>query len=286
MSLVVPSKTGDVLGDAAFVKNLGLRLYCLLPEEPGDNKRALYQSLAALNYQGELERLVERHEKMVAACVRAGIAQYAINMQTTSRLTCGMSQPTLLENGLTLLRPYGVPILPASSVKGTLASWLAEMLADRFNLDTKTEEQTLREAGLLWLFGSSTEGYGKSGEGEPGAVVFFDVLPTRLSLEVDITTVHHQSWYQDGKPPSGFENPTPIPFLTVGKGTQFRFHFLAPAAWQKQAISEDVRGRLTKWGITDLSSPGTLLRQLVVSTGLHKGFGSQTAKGYGRMKEC
>jgi CRISPR type III-B/RAMP module RAMP protein Cmr6 len=106
---------------------------------------------------------------------------------------------------------------------------------------------------------------------------------------VDITTVHHQSWYarKGDATPAGFESPVPIPFLTVRKGTRFAFCFLAPAEFElRPSLSSDKTKALNDFGVYPGKAPAAFLEDLLVSTSRYKGFGSQTAKGYGRMKRC
>ena len=301
MTPIAPSTTRALIGDAREIHNLHLRLFTLLPKElatgtgvPKEDsklKRRLYQDLEPLLEKASevLGKLAER-QKLLA---EAGGSR-PVCLELTSNFTCGMSQPTLLENGLTLLRPYGIPILPASSIKGALASWLAEILSGKLNLSEKEEEKALNESGFLPLFGFGTRAGGRGEEGQTGLVKFFDALPVGGPssgpwLEADITTVHHQSWYEgkQGATPAGFENPVPIPFLTVRKGTRFQFCFVVPdKASLSVQLSNGQDTALEKFGIKPGNTPAGFLEDLLVSTARYKGFGSQTAKGYGRMERC
>ncbi|MBI2863662.1 MAG: type III-B CRISPR module RAMP protein Cmr6 [Chloroflexi bacterium] len=87
-----------------------------------------------------------------------------------------------------------------------------------------------------------------------GQAVFFDAVPAVPPiLEVDIMNVHFGDYYQDGKnqvPPADYLNPTPIPFLAVGRSP-----FLFAVGWhgnddggaQEQAI-EWLKKGLTGFG--------------------------------------
>jgi CRISPR-associated protein Cmr6 len=227
-----------------------------------------------------LQEFAERRHKLLERLPGEHVGPF--KMRLTSDLTCGMSQPTVLENGLMLLRPYGIPMLPAPAIKGTLACWAAEIVEGELNLKTVEEEKALEEAGLLPLFGFGDRGEDR--EGQPGTVIFMDALPSEVHFEVDVTTVHYPGWYRRKDPPSGMENPNPVYFLTVGSGSVFGFSFVIAAGTTLSPKLTTYWKQFAEFGVKELDHPGAFLKELLLSTARYKGFGSQTARGYGRME--
>ncbi|MFP3870628.1 MAG: type III-B CRISPR module RAMP protein Cmr6 [Syntrophobacteria bacterium] len=156
------------------------------------------------------------------------------------RFVTGLGRGGPLEVGFTFHRIYGFPVIPGSSLKGLarikalveLSERLSGPLGDLNWLDTPEEadfEQKLTEClpppntetqqltrGFRLAFGTTKQA---------GAAVFFDAIPVNPpQLELDVMTPHFSRYYQDGDtPPADWDDPKPIPFLTVGKGTRFRF---------------------------------------------------------------
>jgi len=99
--------------------------------------------------------------------------------------------------------------------------------------------------------------------GSIGKVIFFDASPECPPvLELDIMTPHHLEYYKgDRKSPDGGENPKPIPFLAVGKGSKFNFYI----------ASKDKK--LLLWA-------ESCLREALEDLGI----GAKTRVGYGEMK--
>jgi len=294
MKVVAPLSTQDLVGDGTTVENLFLRLYTLLPELPqeskakSDSKRQILRSLesAGTTVFGRsdrvLEQLVQRQGDMIRDLTAQGLRPCKpVVLKLSHNFTCGMANGNALENGMTLLRPYGVPIVPGAAVKGTVGAWLGEILEGKLAIDAEIQIEKLRASGLLNLFG-----WGEKDEGESGNVVFFDALPRVASLEVDITTVHHQSWYEGTGTPAGFQNPVPIPFLSVKSASEFQFCFALQESAHLPAedICRALKPAFDPFGIDGWLDPETFLRQALISTGRYKGFGSQTAAGFGKME--
>ncbi len=310
---LAPRSTRRVLQERNLfdVENLVLRLYALLPrqletrssesEKEAGWKTEVYHQIGDRRSLGQ-ELLGHLHDRQAAA-VREFCELYGyepldppLRLCLTSRFTCGLPQPTVLENGMTLLRPWGIPMVPASAVKGTVASWLAAVLAGSLRLKASERDRQLERTGLLPLFGTVSA---------PGLVEFFDALPERLGgesgLRVDGTTVHYRSWYTEKTPgpPDGCENPVPIPFLTVEEGTCFVFIVAVhkkvrvlslgnlEGSGNQLLLDGDAVERLREFDIEVGSNTSVIefVRAALRSTGCYHGFGSQVRKGYGRMVE-
>ena len=100
-----------------------------------------------------------------------------------------------------------------------------------------------------------------------GQVNFYDALPVEWNYKVDVMTPHYGDYYMDKKdekgnpiPPADWLEPVPITFLTLNRGTKFRFDVrssesgLVPIAkdWLKQAVSDLGVGGKTMTGYGEI----------------------------------
>jgi CRISPR-associated protein Cmr6 len=170
------------------------------------------------------------------------------------RLIVGLGRKGPLEVGFTFHRLYGIPLIPGSSLKG-IARAYAYLVSGR------SEE----DADFCAIFGRAPRREEEEGEAKAGRAIFFDAVPADSPrLELDVMNPHFPDYYQGDEPPSNWQSPVPIYFLTVGKGTPFLFG----VGW---------RGELDK--------EGKRLRDLAVKwlkAGLRElGAGAKTSAGYG-----
>lgn len=192
-----------------------------------------------------LGKLAERNLKNAAAIAPNGLIQ--ADLTPDWRLVTGMGEASVYETNMTLHPIYGIPYIPASSIKGILRHYLAEF----------EEGRTLIEK----IFGENDE---KSTTGKPmlGQYIFFDAFPTKAPrIELDVMTPHYPKYYGEGQPPADWQSPTPIHFLTVGQGTPFRFLIGLP--------NDGLKKKLEGWLVEALTT---------------RGLGAKTAVGYGYWK--
>lgn len=170
----------------------------------------------------------------------------AANGRVRDRMIVGLGAKGVLEAGLRLDRTWGMPVIPASAIKGLAARTAADVL------DDPAWKRTGADA--LELFGS-TQGAGK--------VAFLDawwVPDDRPPFHRDVITVHHADYYgaSGRKGLTDLEDPTPVPFISV-TGT-YRFVVeCRDAEWREAAMA------ILKIGLADL------------------GIGAKTRSGYGRI---
>jgi CRISPR-associated protein Cmr6 len=133
------------------------------------------------------------------------LGAHAVEGKVRNRLIVGIGAASALENSITLHRNYGVPLIPGSALKGLVAAYARQQLAN----DAWRKEG----AHYLALFGSPEN---------VGAITFFDALyvPGSVSnnkpLVPDVITVHHQDYYRDAKvPPADWDDPVPVPLLSA-----------------------------------------------------------------------
>jgi CRISPR-associated protein Cmr6 len=190
------------------------------------------------------------------------------------RLIVGLGGAHGYETSMTLHRLYGFPYIPGSSVKGLLHTYAildlwyekglesrmgdfrygnvapglasvaeALMAGDLEAFEKGAGEDVLREVERIHaVFGSQRE---------RGQVVFLDALPVgnRVMLEVDIMNPHYSKYYTGQLAPADWQEPTPIPFLTVGKGTTFRFVWMSQDVSLAQAVDNWLGAALKETGI-------------------------------------
>lgn len=147
-----------------------------------------------------LHESIKRYIQLVEAL--GGKLLYFKNI---SSFVVGMGNTHPIENGFTWHYNLGLPYIPGSSIKGLVRAWARSW-------DNNDNDELLYN-----LLGAEKEQDSKSGE-----VIFFDALPLQpVRLEPDIMTVHYSTYYKEGVAPGDWENPIPIPFLTVSPNQYF-----------------------------------------------------------------
>ena len=196
-----------------------------------------------------LHNYVQRFGDLVTA--QRGQLLFLINRE---RFVTGMGRNHPVENGFAWHHSFGVPYLPASSVKGMTRAW------------AESWENALSEE-INRIFGSDNPK-----QPAAGTVIFFDLVPlAAVTVEPDIMTPHYGEYYQDTtgqKPPADWYNPNPIPFLTVKRNQNF-VTGLAPRTSGSEIHRQDVE-TACKW----------LTKAIEII-----GAGAKTAIGYGRFQE-
>jgi CRISPR/Cas system CMR subunit Cmr6 (Cas7 group RAMP superfamily) len=136
----------------------------------------------------------------------AGCARVHFTVQAAAPIAIGLGNASPLEVGMRLHHTYGMPLLPASALKG-----LCRRVARLLRHDSKLSDEAIDA-----LFGFS-----RDTQAAAGAVVFYDAWYDPDSVggapfHRDVITVHHPAYYGDGKtPPTDFDDPTPVPFLVI-----------------------------------------------------------------------
>lgn len=193
-----------------------------------------------------LNRLDARQVRNANAVAIGGVVQRMFTPEW--RLVTGMGEASVYETHLTLHPVYGVPYMPASTIKGVLRHYMQEQGADT----------TL----IARIFGQD-DGGTLLQKATKGHCVFFDAFPLRSPrIELEVMTPHYPKYYSDKKPPADWQSPNPVHFLTVGKGTPFRFLM----GWLTETPTTEEKQQVTQWLEDAL---------------LHKGTGAKTAVGYG-----
>jgi len=276
--------------------------------------RANYGSL---NFQNIGER-----QKAQAQALFSGSKSKILRIIPDWRLICGLSGG-IYETNMTLHHVYGVPFIPASSIKGVVRSWIiSTVFADDVPEEEKkfplvnAEYRALKNSRLFCeIFGApesiervkfengkpikkkdkngkETDKYevekdkSATSKEQQGKVIFFDALPiTAPQLMPDVINVHYPDWYKekDYKPPTDFQKTNPIMFLTVTSESQFQ---TVVASHNTQPISDCDGFELlaTPAGVTNGATLVELIEKWVNLALSEHGIGAKTAVGYGYFK--
>lgn len=185
----------------------------------------------------------------------ASLPPQTVRMQLVSagRLIVGLGSENVLEAGITLHHTYGLPILPGSALKGLAAHYCDQVWG--------SAEEGFRKGGTYHrlLFGTTDES---------GCILFHDgwLVPGlgNSPLKLDVMTPHHLHWLDGGVPPTDFDSPNPVPFLSVSGTFSIAVSWCGPQSDQAQ-----------RW--TELAS------QVLSDALQHWGIGGKTSSGYGRL---
>jgi len=225
--------------------NLHLAFYRLVPKGVRDDaqddtsrKQKYLEALADHSDDGNaaapVEEYVDRLDAQLEGLAAAGHRTETLELETEGRLIAGLGYDSPLEVGCTLHPLYGFPYLPGSSVKGVARAYAEDV--------AKADEDD-----LYAVFGSTSKRE-QDARTRRGRVCFFDAVPTRAPrLEVDVLTPHYTDYYtasDDPPPPGEWNEPQPVPFLTVAPRTPFRFPLASQdptcleqaADWLKQGL--------------------------------------------------
>jgi|GEM_PF-2573392 len=151
------------------------------------------------------------------------------------------------ESGLRLHYIYGIPFIPASSIKGAYAQYLKDFKG----LKESDPDYTLR-------FGSQEK---------VGNLIFLDAypeLPTDKQIfDISIINTHYQKYYNKEAFPADYYSPIPNKFLIIKRDTKFVFHI----------IVKPVNGLAVKD-----------IKEEFIDALLKQGVGAKTKVGFGHFK--
>lgn len=229
------------------------------------------------------------NEKLSLLNKRMHVFSKKYQLTTSTRLVVGLGSTSVLESSIKLHHIYGVPYIPSSAIKGVLRAYKMWELSD-WNLelfkafefaislvyekcksaDTEfskklneinskelnSEQRVLIEKkdeiikkknelfSFLSIFGSQSV---------KGSLIVFDAYPENFEgFDIDIMNPHYPDYYQGDESPADWQNPTPIQFLAIPKGTQFNFYFLNPY----KHLETDLKNALSVVGIGAKTSLG------------------------------
>jgi len=200
-----------------------LLAYGLESSKDAEKKAALIRRVAEMSAPSDAYRAAyHRWETIVGDECRFAVWQGKLE----TRLLIGMGASGPLETNITLSRPYGMPLIQGSALKGAALALARTALKDDV---------------LRIVFGG--EGSGED-DFEAGYLVFHDAWwipdskPTALVPEV--VTPHHPEYYR-GDPVEATDFDSPIPVPQIAAHGAFLFVVEGVAAWAEfgRAILRD-----------------------------------------------
>ncbi len=246
--IMVPLDTIEILNSISLkdIENLHLRLNkCVLFEEDDGGKLEVLKDFDVLpldmpsSLSSIMQTIESRNNVIEDSFRRLGYVVETFTASVQWRLAVGLGCPSVYENNITLHHIYGIPYIPASSIKGIARSF---MILKDFNGDEKV---ALQDKNFCDIFGSTSNSIYK--ESRRGSVIFFDAFPTSHKeategmkntektkdigdiIEYDVMTPHYYKYYNGEAPPADYYSPKIIPFLVVKKGVPFKFTLMARA---------------------------------------------------------
>ncbi len=280
----------------------GLLLHRYLNEAAPNNPRAREALLAAarvVNTDAGLRALYASAFQGREASFPETDLHLQRDLKTDGRMIVGLGSDNVLETGITLQHTYGVPIIPGSALKGLASHYCDHVWGRRDRDDTngstathlrfrRPEERDIkpddsssdtsedRPPNYHRLLFGTTE--------DAGVIVFHDawITPESLTpesafgygaLRRDVMTPHHPQWNLGwDRPPTDFDNPVPVSFLSVAGTFRIRISWNVPDNVQ---LAEAHLKKARDW--TRLAI--RLLEEALV----HWGVGGKTSSGYGRL---
>ena len=273
--------------------HLGLAYDGWAPTEVGDGKvsdvelRTWLNRVAKLGVSPDYARSFERWK---ASFSNAG--DRLAELTLASRLLIGHGNASATDVGLTVHHTWGVPIIPASALKGLLAHYVDATYgpaeSDKEPWEQEDDERVRADyQGVTWnrrriqrgpgavyraIFGApdarddaTMREQGFEAGATAGLVTFHDALyvpgslPNNRPFAADVLTVHQKSYYDSSglSLPNDYDSPNPVAFLTVRPKCRLLLALSGPSDW------------------TELTA------QLLADALKHWGVGGKTAAGYG-----
>lgn len=253
---------GDFLTRASRAAHPGLVLQrCLTRHDPAA-RRALFDAARSAAGNPSLYALYAQAFSRRSASLAGRPPSRSVRLTTAGRLVVGLGAANVLETGLYLHHTYGVPVIPGSALKGVASHYCNEIWGQAREEAAVPEEcLPFRRGGKFHdlLFGTTEDG---------GVVTFHDawLVPESLrdALRPDVMTPHHQQWQINAAPPTDFDSPEPVTFLSIHGVFDVAVSWCGPAGAEAEA-----------W--TTLSM--TLLQEALETWGV----GGKITSGYGRL---
>jgi len=206
---------------AGSARHAGLYLDKFLPGEDRKGKEELVKALKAVAGRSPASKPYRLAFDRWKAQWSGRENVVCVSGTVRGRLVTGLGAESVMENGLRLHFTYGTPLIPGSTLKGVLRKAMPEEHRDAVKADKRNFE--------WYLFGSPDhEGAARIED------AWWEPAGAGSPLALDVLTPHHASYMAKQGPPTDFDEPAPVHFLTVGAHQKFLFVIEAPTAvWKK-----------------------------------------------------
>ena len=229
-----------------------------------------------------------------------------LKLKTASRLVVGLGAGHVLETSLTLHHIFGIPYIPGSALKGIVRMvnfW--EIVSEQNKKSDKEIQEFQEQLYDKEISNSDKNDFDKEDilkhkllfgtQKFKGLLVFLDAYPevqnNQQIFELDVMTPHYQGYYTKNQVPGDWENPNPIPFLTVKKGITFCFNVLFDKfrAERLLTLKEDefpnqAKGIIKKW-LNNFSNISQNVKKWIEDALTEFGVGAKTRLGYGIFEQ-
>jgi len=228
-------------------------------------------------------------------------------LKTASRLVVGLGAGHVLETSLTLHHIFGIPYIPGSALKGVVRMvnfWeIVEKLNKKSDEDIEKLQKQLYEDEIS---NSDKNDFDKKDilkhkllfgtQKFKALLVFLDAYPevqnNQQIFEVDVMTPHYQGYYTKNQVPGDWENPNPIPFLTVKKGIIFCFNVLFDKFRAERLLTlkddefpNQAKGIIKEWFNDNFSEISQDVKKWIEKALTESGVGAKTRLGYGIFEQ-
>jgi len=238
--------------------------------DPAERRQLLDAAISAARAESLLTLYRQAFDRW-SDSVKTDACHRTVDLHTAGRLIVGLGSENVLETGIRLHHTYGLPLIPGSAMKGLSSHFCDTVWGQRHLRDlAKDENKSFRREGLdekrqyhKLLFGTTDDS---------GVIAFHDawMLPDGLregGILLDVMTPHHPQWQTNEAPPTDFDNPVPVSFLSVTGTFRVGISWAGPpdhpqaTAWTAMAL-DLLKSALAEWGV-----------------------GGKTSSGYGRLVE-
>lgn len=253
MNYFIPKDTNELLKsnnlEAKDIDNFSLRLH-RFTKRYYSNKGKYEFNIRDIKGSTNIEtNKIDKYYKSIKSIYPNNESIVATN---NWRLAIGIGSGSVYETSITLHHIYGVPYIPAQSIKGTLRSFIIEKYFD------SEEERAFEDSAFIEIFGSNDQ---------QGKVIFFDAFTKESKIQVDIMNNHYQKYYNGNEAPTDTQNPNPINFLTL-KGSVFKI--MIATKEEIELDNEQLKGNILDVVKNELSESLEIF-----------GIGAKTSVGYG-----
>ncbi|UNC93163.1 type III-B CRISPR module RAMP protein Cmr6 [Candidatus Contubernalis alkaliaceticus] len=184
-----------------------------------------------------------------------------------NKMVHGMGSAHVRETSITLHPLYGIPYIPASSIKGIVRNWVIQAYFNGkedfliIEEDHLSEDQKQVKILFIDLFGT---------EESRGAICFYDAfVEQNVQLVPDVLTVHFKDYYKGEAPPGDDQSTLPLSFYVI-ENNSFEFVLSVTKGCLKTKHSGLLPSQLAEVA-------GVWLEKALTEQGV----GSKTSSGYG-----
>ena len=255
MAYFIPEDSSKLLEKnslkAKNIDNFSLRFNRFAQRDFNGDKRKYEFKIRDTNFS--FDKQIDKIEKQQRVLKSLYDKHASIEVKNSWRLAIGIGTASVYETSITLHHIYGIPFIPAQSIKGSLRSYII------VNYFESNEDRAFEDKGFVTIFGSNDR---------QGEVIFFDAFTKESEIKMDIMNNHYQKYYNGSESPTDTQNPNPVNFLTL-KNAKFEITI----ATKDNVIIED--------GIFKDKELLALVKEELSDSLEIFGIGAKTAVGYG-----